>query len=118
MRERIGAALVAVGVALAFTACQSASTTTSPPVARTPWGDPDVQGLWSQKYQIPLQRAARDADKPTLTDEEVKQREADRQRQADTAPRRGDRVAQRGTLEDLTGAYDTTFEAEIGRAHV
>ena len=81
--------------------------------ARTAWGDPDLQGLWAQKYQIPLQRPARDAGKEVLTAAEVAQREADRARQAATAPKRGDRVAARGTLEDLTGAYDTTFEADV-----
>jgi len=47
-----------------------------------------------------------------LTPDEVRQREADRAQQAASAPKRGDRVAPRGTLEDLTGAYDITFEAD------
>ena len=79
---------------------------------KTAWGEPDLQGLWAQKYQIPLQRPARDAGKEVLTDAEVAQREADREKQAATAPKRGERIAPRGTLEDLTGAYDTTFEAD------
>jgi hypothetical protein len=82
------------------------------PGLKTAWGEPDLQGLWSQKYQIPLQRAARDAGKEMLTEAEVAQREAERARQAASAPKRGDRVAPRGTLEDLTGAYDVTFEAD------
>ena len=79
---------------------------------KTAWGDPDLQGIWAQKYQIPLQRPARDAGKTTLTAEEVKQRESARAQQAANAPKRGDRIAARGTLEDLTGAYDITFEAD------
>jgi hypothetical protein len=47
-----------------------------------------------------------------LTPDEVRQREADRAQQAASAPKRGDRIAPRGTLEDLTGAYDITFEAD------
>jgi len=79
---------------------------------KTAWGDPDLRGIWSQRYQIPLQRPARDAGRPLLTPDEVKQRDAERAQQAASAPKRGDRIAPRGTLEDLTGAYDTTFEAD------
>ena len=67
---------------------------------KTAWRDPDLQGIWAQKYQIPLQRPARDAGRPTLTGEEVRQREAERARQAAAAPKRGDRIVARGTLED------------------
>ena len=42
--------------------------------SKTAWGDPDLQGIWSQKYQIPLQRPARDAAKSLLTPDEVRQR--------------------------------------------
>jgi len=66
---------------------------------QTAWGEPDLQGLWAQKYQIRLQRPARNAGKEALTDAEVAQREADREKQAATAPKRGERIAPRGTLE-------------------
>jgi hypothetical protein len=105
----LGAAAVCAGV-LAFGGLRA--TAAAGGAVKTAWGDPDLQGLWAQKYQTPLQRAARDAGKPTLTPEEVKQREASRAQQAADAPKRGDRIAPRGTLEDLTGAYDTTFEAD------
>src|ERR1041384_7168914 len=82
------------------------------PQQKTAWGDPDLQGIWGQKYQIPLQRPTRDAARTTLTAEDVEQREAERAQQAASAPKRGDRVAPRGTLEDLTGAYDIVFEAD------
>ena len=60
----------------------------------------------------PLERPRALGDRKVLTDAEVAQREADREKQAATAPKRGERIAPRGTLEDLTGAYDTTFEAD------
>jgi hypothetical protein len=104
----IASALVSAIIGLGKAPSMSAAGVT----LKTAWGDPDLQGIWSQKYQIPLQRPARDAGKPLLTPDEVKQREADRAQQAATAPKRGDRIAPRGTLEDLTGAYDTTFEAD------
>jgi hypothetical protein len=59
-----------------------------------------------------VQRPARDANKPVLTPEEISQRNAERAQQAASAPKRGDRIAPRGTLEDLTGAYGITFEAD------
>ncbi len=36
----------------------------------TPWGDPDLQGIWTTDYEIPLQRPTRYADKDFFTDEE------------------------------------------------
>lgn len=105
------AASVMAAVAFVNLASHPVSAQTAQ-AARTAWGEPDIQGLWAQKYQMPLQRSARDAGKELLTDAEVKQREADRTQQAASAPKRGDRIAPRGTLEDLTGAYDTTFEAD------
>ena len=105
----LGAAAI---VAAAVVTSTAPSTAAEGPTSKTAWGDPDLQGIWSQKYQIPLQRPARDAGKPLLTPDEVTQREAERTHQAASAPKRGDRVAPRGTLEDLTGAYDITFEAD------
>ena len=37
---------------------------------QTPWGDPDLQGLWSYDLEVPLQRPARYADKEFFTEEE------------------------------------------------
>src|SRR5207247_2286124 len=38
---------------------------------RTPWGEPDLQGIWSGETLTPLQRPARFANKPVLTPEEA-----------------------------------------------
>ncbi len=50
---------------------------------RTPWGDPDIQGLWpSAALQgVPLERPARFGERAYLTDEEFKEREAVQERQ-------------------------------------
>ena len=48
-------------------------------VARTPWGDPDLQGYWTtnEMHGVPLERPAALAGKTTLTqDEALKRREA------------------------------------------
>ena len=38
---------------------------------RTPWGEPDLQGIWNGETLTPLQRPARFANKPVLTPEEA-----------------------------------------------
>ena len=38
---------------------------------RTSWGDPDLQGIWNDRYQTPLQRPAKYAGREFLTEEEV-----------------------------------------------
>ncbi len=43
--------------------------TYSPP--RTPWGDPDLQGVWDYQSRIPMQRPAQLKGKATLTDAEL-----------------------------------------------
>jgi len=38
---------------------------------RTPWGDPDLQGIWTSGTSTPLQRPGAAAGNSTLTDEEA-----------------------------------------------
>jgi hypothetical protein len=40
---------------------------------RTPWGDPDIQGVWSNQTPTPLERPDALAGKATLSDEEARQ---------------------------------------------
>jgi hypothetical protein len=50
---------------------------------KTPWGDPDLQGLWPGSVNIPLQRPENMGDRDTLTEQEVKARDtASKQRVA------------------------------------
>jgi hypothetical protein len=48
---------------------------------KTPWGDPDLQGQWPAVANIPMQRPANFGTRAFLTDEELKQREQQAQRQ-------------------------------------
>ena len=50
-----------------FAAAQSANTT----LPRTPWGDPDLQGVWDYRTLTPLQRPEELGDKEFLTEEEA-----------------------------------------------
>ena len=40
------------------------------PALTTPWGEPDLEGIWSRDADIPLQRPAKYADREFFTDEE------------------------------------------------
>jgi hypothetical protein len=68
---------------------------------RTPWGEPDLQGIWSGETLTPLERPARFANKPLLSPEEAAALEAEVQQR----PGRDDRSA-RGTEKDVAGAYN------------
>ena len=71
---------------------------------RTPWGDPDLQGIWSYATFTPLQRPAEFAGRELLTPEEVAaQNLADATRA--TSERRGELSAER----DLALAYDQVW---------
>src|SRR5262245_30849926 len=50
------------------------------PAPKTPWGAPDLQGIWTQNGMTPLQRPPKYANKEFFTDEE--RAEIDRERQA------------------------------------
>ncbi len=67
-------------------------------VPRTPWGDPDLQGLWpsNDMQGTPYERPENFGTRATLTDDELKARQSASQRQAEsdaeTTVRKGERV--------------------------
>jgi hypothetical protein len=66
--------------------------------ARTPWGDPDLQGVWSSATRTPLERPAEFGDREFLTAEEVAKINARLARQI-----RDDEVAPSPRREGQTG---------------
>ena len=77
--------------------------------ARTPWGDPDLGGIWNSKTQTPLERPDQYAEREFLTDEEV----AALERQNLENPGRDER-AEPGTVADVEGAYNNIFSSFYG----
>ena len=71
---------------------------------RTPWGEPDLQGIWSGETLTPIQRPARFADKPVLSKDEEAAIVAD----INKRPGRDGR-AERGTEKDIAGAYNQVY---------
>jgi len=76
------------------------------PAPRTSWGEPNLQGIWTDPYETPLQRSAQFADREFFTEEE--REEFDRQR---AALLRRDSRAERGTERDVSGAYNAVFQS-------
>src|SRR6185503_15678144 len=53
----VGVAIVTIGAQQSATNVQSDSTSWTQ--TKTPWGDPDLQGVWRYEAAIPLERPAR-----------------------------------------------------------
>ena len=66
---------------------------------RTPWGDPDLQGSWSNATTTPLERPAKYANREFLTKEEM----AAQNEQTAVATDKRDKP---GTPQDVNGAYN------------
>ena len=58
-------------------------------LSRTPWGDPDMQGIWSFATITPLERPPDTGVRGELTDTEVAQLNLDARTRSDRAPRAG-----------------------------
>jgi hypothetical protein len=100
-------AAVAAALAAATLACGQPSGSGTAAGGRfvTPWGDPDLQGIWTDVYETPLQRPARYAGREFLTEEEVAA--LDQQR---SAILRRDHREPKGSERDVSGAYNAVFE--------
>ena len=70
----------------------------------TAWGEPDLQGIWTDPYTTPLERPARFADQDVFTD--AGRAALDEQRSAH--PRRDAREGV-GTDRDVRGAYNAVY---------
>ena len=101
----VAAVLIAVALAAGAPAGQTpASDGEAYSPARTPWGAPDLQGIWSPGYILtPLERPEEFAGQEFLTDADVAALE-DRA----NVPRRDVR-AEAGSVADVEGAYNEAF---------
>src|SRR3954469_11266610 len=81
-----------------------ASPAQSPAALKTSWGEPDLQGIWTDETDTPLQRSPKYADQEFFT--EAQRAELDRQRSAMMGR---ERRAERGTTADVAGAYNDVF---------
>src|SRR6202158_212941 len=103
----ISAAAPVISVALDWTWAQAParSATTTPAAAlKTPWGEPDLQGIWTDESDTPLQRSAKYANQEFFT--AAQRVELGKERSALLG--RNKRV-ERGTELDVAGAYSAVF---------
>src|SRR5262245_42303207 len=70
---------------------------------KTPWGDPDLQGTWSNQTITPLERPAQFKDKPVLTEAEA----AAYEKQLVDAGDADNRTP--GTVQDVNLAYNQVW---------
>src|SRR4051812_4406027 len=75
------------------------------PALKTPWGEPDLQGIWTSDSDTPLQRPARYANQEFFTP--TQRAELDEARTGVLA--RADERADRGDARDVAGAYNSQF---------
>src|SRR5262249_28462657 len=99
------AGVLVVSLAGQTTNRQSSSSQT----AKTSWGEPDLQGLWSDEFQTPLQRPPKYAGREFFTDAEI----AELDKLRSTLPGNETRSV-RGTELDVAGAYNSVF---LSRRH-
>jgi hypothetical protein len=113
MRDRFSGSMVAVAITAAavgaaisgpVTRTAAQAPAASGPALKTPWGEPDLQGIWTDEFDTPLQRPARYASQEFLT--AAQREEIDKQRAAHFG---GDPRQERGTAIDVGGAYNTVF---------
>ena len=90
---------------------------------RTPWGHPDLEGIWDSKTITPMERPAEATGREFLTDEEVAALERQAESRFSTAIENsagitlgGDR-ADRGTTRDVAQAYSPVF-ISVGTRYV
>jgi len=84
-------ALALAGAAVVSVGAQSApatrpATSAKAFTAKTPWGDPDLQGVWDYKTITPLERPANFGDRQFLNDEEVARLESNAAKRLDSPP--------------------------------
>ena len=113
----VGVAALVLGAVVVFTLVPMTGAGQAPDgsegaanTTRTPWGEPDLQGIWTNEFDTPLQRPAQFADKEFFTDEE--RAELDKQRAALLGR---DRRVERGSEHDVAGAYNARLPVGASR---
>src|SRR5713226_4059384 len=110
MRERFSGSLITVAIAGAavsagFSISITQTSAQAPaPALTTPWGEPDLQGIWMDESDTPLQRPAKYANQEFFT--EAQRAELDKERAALLGR---DKRVERGTELDVAGAYNAAF---------
>ncbi len=120
MSSRTNAGGCGVIAVMMPTSLSAAAQSTGP--ASTPWGDPDLEGVWDYRTVTPLQRPEEQAEKEFLTEEEaasIEQDNLDRnQRLLTRAPARTSADDQVDSRDDGTPGFYNNFWLDRGTTAV
>jgi hypothetical protein len=108
MRDRFFSSTMTAAMAI-FAVSVAISTSVTPtsaqaPALKTPWGEPNLQGIWTDETSTPLQRSPRFANQEFFT--EAQRAELDKERSALLGR---DKRGERGSELDVSGAYNAEF---------
>jgi hypothetical protein len=98
----IAAASAVISIPIPSTQAQAPAATAQ--VLKTLWGEPDLQGIWTDETDTPLQRSAKYATQEFFTAAQRAELDATRAALFDE-----DRRLERGTERDVAGAYNSVF---------
>src|SRR5258708_11721959 len=101
---KIAIAATAVAAVISVSITRISAQAPAAPVLKTSWGEPDLQGIWTDETATPLQRSPKYANKEFFT---PAQRAELAQRGG--AMLGGDKRVERGTALDVAGAYNAQF---------
>jgi hypothetical protein len=104
IRVAIAAAAVSAVTAVSITWSSAQAPAPSMPALKTPWGDPDLQGIWTDETDTPFQRSPKFANQEFFTD--AQREEFDIQR---SALRGRDTRGERSSEADVAGAYNAVW---------
>jgi hypothetical protein len=101
-------AVVVAGVGAVISACimpacaqaPEASAIAAASTLKTPWGEPDLQGIWTDEFDTPLQRSTKYEKQEFLSQEQRAELDKERRALLDR-----DQRGERGTEADVAGAY-------------
>jgi hypothetical protein len=99
----IVAAVISAAVSMSVTRTSGQAPTAA---LKTPWGEPDLQGIWTDENDTPFQRSPKYANQEFFTEEQ----RADFDRVRATLRGRDNR-GERGSERDVSGAYNNVFGA-------
>ncbi len=68
--DRYSGLIVTAAIAAMLSAAETAAQAPNTAPLKTQWGEPDLQGIWTEEFDTPLQRPAKYADKEFFTEAE------------------------------------------------
>jgi hypothetical protein len=92
----IAASVASAAISVSVTRTSAQAPAVSGSTLKTPWGEPDLQGIWTEEFDTPLQRSPRFADQEFFTEEQ----------RADLDKARSAILARFATEREINGAYN------------